>query len=112
MEIPFTFLSKPRTWGVVPAGTNPIVLFGSEEDNFEFSPTSNFTFGFGNFVKGKTINLFITCDASTRTIAFRETLSWMGGAPTSLAANKRMQIALVCTGNTAASVFATYAVEP
>lgn len=111
MEQPFQFVSKGKTWGTIPASSNPIILFSAQESNLDFFPSGNFTLGFGDFIRGKTINLFITCDSITRTMSFRETLSWMGGAPTSIAANKKMQISLVCTGPNASDVFATYAVQ-
>lgn len=110
MQPPFSFLNKPRVWGEI-SGPRPVIAFGSEEDSYTFTLNSNFILGLERFTKDKSIDIFIACDSITRTMSFRETLSWMGGAPTSIAANKKMQISLVCTGPNASDVFATYAVQ-
>jgi hypothetical protein len=99
-----------QQWSTL-SGTSPALTFTALEQNLTFTLSGNTTFTASGYAQGYVINIYITCDGTTRTLAF-PSWTWIGGAPTSITANKKMQIALVCTSTTAGSVFATYAVEP
>lgn len=92
------------------SGTSPAITFTALEQNLTLTLSGNTTFTSSGYAQGYVSNIYITCDGTTRTLAF-PAWTWIGGAPTSIAANKKMQIALICTSTTAGSVFATYAVE-
>ncbi len=102
------------TWPTAYSGTTPNPVFTDALQNRTFTITGNTTFGNTSpaYAQGRVINIFITADSSTRTVAFTDTYTWTGGAPTAVTASKNMWIQLVCTGSTAADVFAVYAEVP
>lgn len=104
------FAGTYQAWGSI-SGTTPALVFESVKQNLTLTTSGNTTFSASGYVQGSEIDLFITeGDAVLRTLAF-PSWTWLEGVPASIAASKRMRINLKCTGTTAASVFATYAVE-
>jgi hypothetical protein len=59
------------------------------------------------------MDVFITCDGSTRTLTFPAGWHFVGAAaPANIAANKRAWLQLRSTGTTDAEVIARWLVEP
>lgn len=92
------------------SGTSPALTFTATQKAHTLTLTGNTTFTASGYAQGFRITLFLTGDSILDTLAF-PAWTWLEGAPASLAATKAMRIDLVCTGATAASVNATYAVQ-
>lgn len=72
----------------------------------------NTTFTTANKGAGKKKTIFITCDGTTRTMAFPSWKPQGAALPASIAANKTATLTLECTSTTDSSVWAGYAAEP
>jgi hypothetical protein len=101
--------SASVSWSTL-SGTTPALTFSDTEQALTMTLSGNTTFTASGYSQGRVISLFLTADASLRTLAFPAWV-WLEGAPASIAANKRMVISLICTGSTEGSVRATYGVE-
>lgn len=99
-----------QSWAAL-SGTSPALTFGAVKQNLTLTTSGNTTFSASGYAQGYEIELYLTeGNAVLRTLAF-PSWTWLEGAPASIAASKSMRITLKCTGATAASVFATYAVQ-
>lgn len=76
------------------------------------SLTGNITFAASNMTQGTSLKLIIKADSSTRNFTFPGWVFIGASAPASIAANKTAILTLECTGTTAGSVIASYAVQP
>jgi hypothetical protein len=102
-------LKDDVAWSAL-SGTSPALTFGATEQALTLTLSGNTTFTASGYAQGRIITLFLTADASLRTLAF-PAWTWLELSPASIAANKNMMISLICTGSTAGSVFATYGVQ-
>lgn len=86
--------------------------FASTNQTRTLALTGNVTFTTSNRVAGRSLQIIITADASTRTFSFPGWKFLGTAAPANIAANKTAVLSIYCSGTTDASVIATYAVEP
>lgn len=101
--------SLAPTWGTL-SGTTPALAFTAAFQNRTMTLTGNTTFTGSGYAQGYEMWINITGDSSLRTLSFPG-WSWREGAPTDLAANKKMTIHLKCPSATEADCVATYGVE-
>lgn len=74
--------------------------------------TTGLTFTYSNLAAGRMIDVFLTGDGSSRTLAFPSGTIFVNTAPTALAANKHAKMTLVSTTAAASGVMVLYSVEP
>lgn len=86
--------------------------FASTNQTRTLALTGNVTFTTSNRVAGRSLQIIITADGSTRTLSFPAWKFLGTAAPANLAAGKTAVLSLYCTSTTDASIIATYVVEP
>lgn len=77
----------------------------------EITLTGNITLALTNKAAGLGATVFLIADTTTRTLTTPAGMKWMGGAPTSVLANKSMTITFVCRGTTDALIVGSYTTE-
>ena len=91
-------------------GTTPDIVFTNNEQALDWILIGNSTPTASSYAPARNVQLFISGDSVTRTFSW-PAWTWIGGAPASSAANKKMRISLESRGSVAGNVFATYAEE-
>lgn len=91
-------------------GTTPALTFSATPQARTLTLSGDTTFSSSGYGQSFAYDLYLTGSGSSQALTFPG-WTWVGGAPSTLAAGKHMAISLICTGSTAASVFAVYAVE-
>lgn len=94
------------------AGVVPLDL-SAMNDFQSLTLAGDITFTAGlTYSPGLRKEISITADGSLRNITWPAGWTWLGTAPTTLAANKTGMVRLRCTGTTAASLLASWEVQP
>jgi len=109
-----TLTSSTRYETVISAlsyGTGTVTLDLTSNNLQTLSLTGNLTLNTSNLASGRAKQVFISADASTRTLTFPAWI-WLGSvAPTSIAASKTAFLTLISTSTTDGAVYATWVVQ-
>lgn len=84
----------------------------SSNDERILALTGNVTFTTSNKVAGRSAKIYVTADASIRTLTFPAWRFLGVAAPANIAANKTAILSISCTDTTDAQIRAAWAVEP
>lgn len=74
--------------------------------------TGDVTVGFDAIVAGRTVELLLESDGSTRNLTWPASIRWLGTAPATLAANKQLRVRFDMRTGAAAGVTASFDLEP
>lgn len=74
--------------------------------------TGNVTVAFDTIAAGRTVELLLESDASSRTLTWPASIRWLGTAPTALAANKQLRVRFEMRTGAASGITASFSVEP
>lgn len=108
---PQTLFGVIDTLAALTSSANITIDFDTEE-TMTLTLAHNTTFATSNKGAGKRKTIFITCDGTTRTMAFPAWKPQGAALPASILANKTATLTLECESTTDASIRAAYAAEP
>lgn len=74
--------------------------------------TGNVTVAFDTIAAGRSVELLLESDASSRTLTWPASIRWLGAAPSSLAANKQLRVRFDMRTGSASGITASFSVEP
>lgn len=74
--------------------------------------TGNVTVAFDTIAAGRSVELLLESDTSSRTITWPASIRWLGTAPTALAANKQLRVRFEMRTGAASGITASFSVEP
>lgn len=74
--------------------------------------TGNVTVQFDTIAAGRSVELLLEADGSTRNLTWPASIRWLGTAPATLAANKQLRVRFEMRTGAAAGITASFAVEP
>lgn len=74
--------------------------------------TGNVTVQFDTIAAGRSVELLLEADGSTRNLTWPASIRWLGTAPATLAANKQLRVRFEMRTGSASGITASFAVEP